>query len=91
MSTDASPPTRGPVRWSRIAAGIAVILFLALPCLVGAVVAAVGRNAILRNNPEVEGRAPGTLSFDSGSERYVIALSASPTGSSTGSPAASDG
>ena len=71
---------RGRPRWGRIFAGIAVILFLGVPCLIGAIVVAVGGNFYLRNNPVSEGRAPGTLTFDAGRERYVIALSAKPDG-----------
>jgi hypothetical protein len=71
---------KGPIRWSRVIAGIAVILFLAAPCLIGAIVASVGGNVILRNNAVSAGRAPGKLSFDSARERYIIALSAKPDG-----------
>ena len=69
-----------PIRWSRVIAGIAVILFLAVPCLLGAIVAAVAGTAYLRNNADAEGRAPGTLSFDAADKRYVVALSAKPDG-----------
>lgn len=69
-----------PIRWSRVIAGIAVILFLAVPCLIGAIAASVLGTASLRNNAVAEGRAPGTLSFDAADKRYVIALSAKPDG-----------
>jgi hypothetical protein len=71
---------RGPIRWSRIIAGIAVILLLAVPCLIGAVVASVAGNVMLRNDAVAAGRAPGKLRFDAGRKRYVIALSAKPGG-----------
>lgn len=71
---------KGPVRWSRVIAGILVILFLSLPCLLGAIVAAVGGNIMQRNNAISQGRAPGELSFDTDRERYIIALSAKPDG-----------
>ena len=71
---------KGGVRWLRILAGIAVILFLGLPCLVGAIVVAVGGNVYLRDSAVADGRAPGTLTFDSTGKRYVIALSAKPDG-----------
>jgi hypothetical protein len=71
---------KGRIRWLRVLAGIAVIVVLAVPCLIGAVVAAAGGNLYLRNGAVGEGRAPGTLTFDSERERYVIALSAKPDG-----------
>ena len=71
---------RGPIRWSRIIGGIAVILFLAVPCLIGAIVASVAGTYLLRKDAVVAGRAPGTLSFDADDRRYVIALSAKPDG-----------
>jgi hypothetical protein len=71
---------RGPIRWSRIIAGVAVILLLAVPCLIGAIVAGIAGNAMLRKDAVAAGRAPGTLSFDADSKRYVIALSAKPDG-----------
>ncbi len=71
---------RGPIRWSRIIGGIAVILLLAVPCLVGAIVATVAGTYLLRNDAVATGRAPGTLSFDADKTRYVIALSAKPEG-----------
>ncbi len=37
-------------------------------------------HVVLRTNAVAEGRAPGSLSFAAGSERYVIALSAKPDG-----------
>ena len=70
----------GPIRWSRIFAGIAVILFLAVPCLIGVIAAAFLGTASLRNNAVAEGRAPGKLSFNADSKRYVVALSAKPDG-----------
>jgi len=72
-----------PIRWSRVIGGIAVILFLGVPCLIGAIAASILGTASLRNNALAEGRAPGRLSFDAGDKRYVIALSAKPDGSST--------
>jgi hypothetical protein len=75
-----SPTGRGPIRWSRIIAGITVILFVGVPCLIGAIAASVAGNVFLRNSAVADGRAPGTLSFDSGRKRYVIALSAKPDG-----------
>jgi hypothetical protein len=81
MHAVATPQTgRGPIRWSWIIAGVAVILFLGVPCLIGAVAASVLGTSSLRNNAVAEGRAPGKLSFDAGSRRYVIALSAKPDG-----------
>ena len=77
---NAASPGKGPIRWLRIAGGIAVILFIAVPCLLGAIVLAVGGNYQLRANALSEGRAPGRLSFDAERERYVIALSAKPDG-----------
>ena len=71
---------RGPIRWSRIIGGIAAILLLAVPCLIGAIVASVAGNVMLRNDAVATGRAPGTLSFDADRKRYVIALSAKPDG-----------
>ena len=53
-----------PIRWSRIIAGIAVILLLAVPCLIGAIVASFAGNAMLRNGAVAAGRAPGTLRFN---------------------------
>ena len=50
---------KGRVRWLRILAGIAVILFLGLPCLVGAIVVAVGGNVYLRNGAVADGRRAG--------------------------------
>ncbi len=70
----------GGIGWSRVIAGIAVILLLAVPCLIGAIVASFGVNAVLRRDAVAEGRAPGTLRFDAGAKRYVIALSAKPDG-----------
>ena len=69
-----------PIRWSRVIAGIAVILLLAVPCLIGAIAASILGTASLRKNAVAEGRAPGTLRFDSTGKRYVIALSAKPDG-----------
>jgi hypothetical protein len=57
-----------------------VILFLGVPCLIGAIAATVAGNFFLRNSAVADGRAPGTLSFDSSRKRYVIALSAKPDG-----------
>lgn len=61
-------------------AGIAVIVLLGVPCLIGAVVASFGVNAVVRNDAVAAGRAPGTLRFTSERKRYVIALSAKPDG-----------
>jgi hypothetical protein len=72
--------TKGPVRWSRIIGGVAVILLLAVPCLIGAIVAGVAGNVMLRKDALAAGRAPGTLSFETDRKRYVIALSAKPDG-----------
>ena len=74
------PTQTAPIRWSRIIGGIAVILFLAVPCLVGAVLAGFVGNAMVRKDAVAAGRAPGTLSFDAEEKRYVIALSAKPDG-----------
>lgn len=67
---------RGRPRWGRIIAGIAVIVFLALPCLVAAIAVIVGGNLVSRTNAATDGRAPGKLAFDADRKRYVIALSA---------------
>lgn len=61
-------------------AGIAVIVFLALPCLAGAIGVAVAGSFQLRNSAVTEGRAPGTLRFDAEPRRYTVALSAKPDG-----------
>jgi hypothetical protein len=71
---------RGPIRWSRIVAGTAVIVLLAVPCLLGAIAGSIARTAVVRNSAVSAGRAPGTLSFDARRTRYVIALSAKPDG-----------
>ena len=68
------------MRWGRILAGVAVIVFLALPCLFAAIALIAGGNLYQRSNAVSTGRAPGTLTFEAGSERYVIALSAKPEG-----------
>ena len=57
-----------------------MILFLAVPCLLGAIVAGFAGTAMLRNDAVATGRAPGTLSFEADRKRYVIALSAKPDG-----------
>lgn len=59
------PPGRSaagkePIRWGRI---VTVILLLAAPSLVGAVVASAGATMHLRSTAVVEGRAPGELRF----------------------------
>jgi hypothetical protein len=69
-----------PIRWSRVISGIAVIVLLALPCLLGAVAGTIARTAKLRTDAVAAGRAPGTLSFEARRTRYVIALSAKPDG-----------
>ena len=71
---------RAPVRWSRVIAGIAVIVFLAIPCLIGSIAAAFIGTGMLRQNALADGRAPGTLRFEAGRERYIVALSAKPDG-----------
>ena len=71
---------RAPVRWSRVVAGIAVIVFLAVPCLIGSIAAAFIGTGMLRQNAVADGRAPGTLRFEAGRERYIVALSAKPDG-----------
>jgi hypothetical protein len=76
----AAPSGKGRVRWLRVLGGIAVILFLAVPSLLAAIVFSVAGNYHLRSNAVSEGRAPGRLSFDAKRERYVIALSAKPDG-----------
>jgi hypothetical protein len=55
--------------------GIAVIVLLAVPCLLAAVAVTAGANVYARSNAVSAGRAPGTLTFDADRERYVIALS----------------
>lgn len=71
---------KGKVRWGRVISGVLVILFLALPCLAGAIIVSIAGNVHLRNSAVAEGRAPGTLRFDATDQRYVIALSAKPDG-----------
>ena len=66
---------RGRPRWGRVLLGIAVIVLLALPCLVAAIAVIAGGNLYARSNAVGAGRAPGTLTFDTDRERYVIALS----------------
>jgi hypothetical protein len=61
-------------------AGVAVILFLALPCLAGAIAVTVGGTYFERKGAEAAGRAPGTIAFDAEDRRYVVALSAKPGG-----------
>lgn len=78
MSTASSG--KGPIRWLRIFGGVGVIVFVALPCLLGAIVFSVAGNYQLRSSAITEGRAPGQLTFDAKRERYVIALSAKPDG-----------
>jgi len=46
--------------------GIAVIVLLALPCLLAAVAVIAGGNVYARSNAVSAGRAPGTLTFDAG-------------------------
>lgn len=65
---------RGRTRWGRVIAGVAVIVFLALPCLLAAVAVMVGGHFYQRSNAVGAGRAPGTLTFDAARERYTIAL-----------------
>jgi hypothetical protein len=67
---------RGRPRWGRILGGIAVIVFLGIPCLVAAIALAVGGHLYSRANTTADGRAPGELRFDAADKRYVIALSA---------------
>jgi hypothetical protein len=77
---NAASSGKGRIRWLRILAGIGVIVFIAGPCLLGAIVLAVGGNYRVRSNAIADGRAPGQLRFDAERERYVIALSAKPDG-----------
>lgn len=74
------PPSKGRPRWRRVFGGIGVIVFLAVPCLIAAVVVAVGGNYVLRSDPVAAGRAPGTLTFDAARQRYTIALAAETDG-----------
>lgn len=76
MLPNPAEQTRGRPRWGRILAGVAVIVFLALPCLVAAIAVIAGANLYSRTNAVGDGRAPGKLTFDAGRKRYVIALSA---------------
>jgi hypothetical protein len=64
------------MRWGRILAGIALILFLAVPCLLAAIAVIAGGNLYSRANAVSDGRAPGQLRFVAEEERYVVALSA---------------
>ena len=66
---------RGRPRWGRVLLGIAVIVLLALPCLAAAIAVIAGGNLHARSTAVGAGRAPGTLTFDTDRERYVIALS----------------
>lgn len=81
------PPPSGParpgkvkVRWLRVLGGVAVIGFLALPCLLVGVVLLASSSFLARTDPVAEGRSPGRVTFDAGRERYVIALGAKPDG-----------
>ncbi len=59
---------------------MAVIVFLAIPCLAAAIAVTVGGTYFERKGAEVEGRAPGAVAFDADDGRYVVALSAKPGG-----------
>lgn len=78
-----APPTgtraTGP-RWKRIFGGIAILLFLATPSLIGVVVTAIASNVKERTSAIAEGRAPGELRFETEAKTYVVALSAKPDG-----------
>ncbi len=76
----AATGSRGPVRWGRVIGGVAILLLLAVPCLVATVLVAVVGTHLDRQSAVAEGRAPGTLTFDAGTDRYVIALSTKPDG-----------
>jgi len=69
---------KGRVRIGRVFAGIAVIVLLAVPSLVGALIVLVAGNLSQRNEPVADGRAPGELTFPTEAKRYVVALSAKP-------------
>ena len=71
---------KGRIRWTRVIAGVCVIVFLGLPCLAGAIVVSIAGNHHLRTSAVSEGRAPGTLRFDAQDARYTVALSAKPDG-----------
>lgn len=71
---------RGPVRWRRVALGVVVELIAVVVLLVG-VLAAVAGPFFLRDAALADGRAPGTIEFDAGTSRYVIALGDPETGS----------
>ena len=73
-------PGKGKVRWLRVLSGIAVITFLAIPCLLVGVVLLASSSFLARTDPVAEGRSPGRVTFDAGRERYVIALGAKPDG-----------
>jgi hypothetical protein len=69
------------MRWGRVLAGIAVIVFLGVPCLVAAIAVSAGGTLYHRSHATAAGRAPGTLTFAAARERYTIALSAELDGS----------
>ncbi len=77
-SAGAAP--RGRPRWGRVVAGIAVILVFAVPCLLVAIAVGAGGTYFERRGAQVEGRAPGSVTFDAEDRRYVVALSAKPGG-----------
>jgi hypothetical protein len=64
---------RGPVRWKRVVLGVAVDI-VAMVVLVVGIIAAVAGSFVLRDAALADGRAPGTIEFEAGSSRYVIAL-----------------
>lgn len=71
---DAAPGgARGRVRWGRVVLG-ALVELLAILVLVAGIVAAAAGPFILRGDALADGRAPGTIEFDAGTSRYVIAL-----------------
>lgn len=70
---------RGRRRWGRIVVGILLIVFVSVPALVVGLVLVVGNQVAATLDPEAEGRVPGQVTFDAGTERYVVALGSRPT------------
>lgn len=64
---------KGPVRWRRVVVGVLVEV-LAIVVLVLGIVAAAAGPFIMRADALADGRAPGTIELDAGTDRYVIAL-----------------